>query len=65
MSRSRAVNRSNRLVAKRRRRALRAALPCFQDGYIRGNFSSSGLVRQLRLNIAESEALYELYLSSE
>ncbi len=33
MTRSRALNRSNRITAKRRRRALKTALPGMQDDF--------------------------------
>ncbi len=35
MSRSRAFNRFNRLVAKRRRMSLRAGLPSMKDGFFK------------------------------
>ena len=35
MSRSRAFNRTNRLNAKKRRKSLRSAIPCLQEGSLK------------------------------
>ena len=59
MSRSRAINRSNRLNAKKRRRTFRSVMPSLQDDLRKGeepNDQSKDLIQK----ITEREVLFDL-----
>ncbi len=60
MSRSRALNRSSRLNAKKRRRSLRSAIPSLQDGSSKKIESTSGHAQQLLQKAFQKELQVDL-----
>ncbi len=59
MSRSRAVNRSNRFIAKRRRRALRSVVPGLRED-LSQEIKSIDHSEQLQKKLSDKEVLLEL-----
>ncbi len=60
MSRSRAFNRSNRFVAKKRRRVLRSIAPSFEDKFRPNGKESFEEPQSLRFKAWEEAAMLDL-----